>query len=398
MHILCAFGCVYQMYNLNVIYFSYETTTNVRYETQTDTYLPAITVCFFKMTQFRDEYFNKIKFNYSSIRGLVKDSEIFNQDYTIQNQMSMLEDEPKQLIYCVCNRNINNGQGKYENCTEISNFTRYLDGLGYCFTSFLQMNQESDENYKVNHGNNLNNHPIILLIKKSEISLLNMISIKIHSRKQKVNDISSLGSFLMNVNDLDNCNLKYTQTVVKYITKNSCNSDPGSEAKEDCIARCYAKDFIERYQGYPANHLIDLNVNPTMFKGYKFIHKFSTEHDNCRKYCETRIDCLNEYYLTSLHMPKEPGNFTNSFQILVEFPAHPKTIYEVNLKMTFEEYLCLMSSIFSLWFGFSILMFTDFCRLLFKKINNYFQTIIFINRPIILFLPSKKFPINRSFE
>ena len=28
MHILCAFGFVYQMYNLNVIYFSYETTTN----------------------------------------------------------------------------------------------------------------------------------------------------------------------------------------------------------------------------------------------------------------------------------------------------------------------------------------------------------------------------------
>ena len=55
MHILCAFGCVYQMYNLNVIYFSYETTTNVRYETQTDTYLPAITVCYEKRHQIKNE-------------------------------------------------------------------------------------------------------------------------------------------------------------------------------------------------------------------------------------------------------------------------------------------------------------------------------------------------------
>ena len=188
--------------------------------------------------------------------------------------------------------------------------------------------------------------------KKSEINLLNMISIKIHSRKQKVYDISTLGSFLMNVNDLDNCNLKYTQTVVKYKSKNSCNSGPGVEAKEDCIARCYVKNFIEEFQGYPANYLIDLNDDTTMFKDNKFIHNYSTKHGNCRKYCETKIDCLNEYYLTSLHMPKEPGNFTNSFQIVVEFPAHPQTIYEVNLKMSFEEYLCLMSSIFSLWFGF----------------------------------------------
>ena len=49
-----------------------------------------------------------------------------------------------------------------------------------------------------------------------------MISIKLHSRKKKVYDISSLGSFLLNSKDLDKCNLKYTQTVVKYLQQKYC--------------------------------------------------------------------------------------------------------------------------------------------------------------------------------
>ena len=154
------------MFNLNVIYFSYETTTNVRYETQTDTYLPAITVCSIKISQFTDEYFKKISFDYSNLPALIFDLIIFNQNYTIQEQISILEDEPKLLKHCIFNRNLNNEQGKYENCSEISNYTRYFNGMGYCFTIFPQMNQESDENYKVNHNNKLNNHPVVISIKK----------------------------------------------------------------------------------------------------------------------------------------------------------------------------------------------------------------------------------------
>ena len=59
MRILCTIGCVYQMFNLNVIYFSYETITNVRYETQRETYLPAITICYEKLDQFSDNILGK---------------------------------------------------------------------------------------------------------------------------------------------------------------------------------------------------------------------------------------------------------------------------------------------------------------------------------------------------
>ena len=75
MLILCLIGCVYQMFNLNVIYFSYETTTNVRYEAQSEPYLPAITICYDKRFQLTQDEF------YVSKKNLIV---VFTMSFTIQ--------------------------------------------------------------------------------------------------------------------------------------------------------------------------------------------------------------------------------------------------------------------------------------------------------------------------
>ena len=92
----------------------------------------------------------------------------------------------------------------------------------------------------------------------------------------------------------------------------------------------------------------------------------------CEIFCASKTECFTKYFES---FPSFSGGNSNYFDLIVQYPAHPTTIYEISLKVTFEEYLCLMSSIFSLWFGFSILMFTDFCRLLFIKTKFYFQNI-----------------------
>jgi hypothetical protein len=60
--LFCLFGCLYQISKITKIYISYETTTEVKYETESIISLPAITFCTFKGF-FID---NKIGWNYLS--------------------------------------------------------------------------------------------------------------------------------------------------------------------------------------------------------------------------------------------------------------------------------------------------------------------------------------------
>ena len=63
----------------------------------------------------------------------------------------------------------------------------------------------------------------------------------------------------------------------------------------------------------------------------------------------------------------------NSYAVSLSVPTEPLLIYEIQLKLTFEEYLCLMASVVSLWFGFSIIMLTEYLSLMYRKINNYYN-------------------------
>jgi len=59
--------------------------------------------------------------------------------------------------------------------------------------------------------------------------------------------------------------------------------------------------------------------------------------------------------------------------ITIKHSVEPDIYYESNFKMTMEEYLCLVASILSVWFGFSIILFTDFISTMVMKLNAYKQ-------------------------
>ena len=48
-------GCVYQSLRISELYFSYETITNVKYETENTLDLPGITICYNKLIQLKHE-------------------------------------------------------------------------------------------------------------------------------------------------------------------------------------------------------------------------------------------------------------------------------------------------------------------------------------------------------
>ena len=52
------------------------------------------------------------------------------------------------------------------------------------------------------------------------------------------------------------------------------------------------------------------------------------------------------------------GILGQPYWVIIEFPSNPTIVYEISLKTSFEEYLYLIASILSLWFGFSIIRLT----------------------------------------
>ncbi len=52
-------GCLFQIYKISKIYFLYETVTEVRYGSEDNISLPAITVCTSKLFFVKQEYLSK---------------------------------------------------------------------------------------------------------------------------------------------------------------------------------------------------------------------------------------------------------------------------------------------------------------------------------------------------
>jgi len=87
----------------------------------------------------------------------------------------------------------------------------------------------------------------------------------------------------------------------------------------------------------------------------------------CNRKCGDRLECIKYYY--TYDKSKESAKNLDTYTVVFEFPSEPSVIYEISLKMSFEEYLSLTASIISLWFGFSILFFTKYCQNIFMKLN-----------------------------
>lgn len=57
---ICFTGCLLEIYKISEIYFSYETTTDVRFNKETIVSLPAFTICAGKHNIVREEIWQKL--------------------------------------------------------------------------------------------------------------------------------------------------------------------------------------------------------------------------------------------------------------------------------------------------------------------------------------------------
>ena len=164
--------------------------------------------------------------------------------------------------------------------------------------------------------------------------------------------------------------ITYQKTVVKYLFNPKRNPCFVGQTYDSCYAECRIREFINRTETYPGDFLTNEVNSELKISRQKEAIDFVWS-DNCDQFCSQFTDFYIEYFTVN-----SKPNLYNATAI--EVPSHPTTIYEISLKMCFEEYLCLIASILSIWFGFSILIFSKFCEEFYRNLMNRKNINIFL--------------------
>ena len=368
--LFCLLGCVYQIYDMSKIYFSYRTSTNVKYKTNSRIELPGITICYNKLDQLINGQL-KSKLNRKSHDFGQSALDDMNK-LSIKQQLSEFELYPVKLNKCEVLKNYQD----YMPCSEITNLTTSFDKNFFCFSIFGQLSGQSDENFT---------------IRETDISFPQMVKIEVkqdnnhqgyqnkvfmlslHDRKVKNYLLYHKRILMIDNQSADYGFVNYHKIVVKYLFNPLTKPCFERRTHEMCLTECKIDEFVEKMNKYPFYYAIldhdhdNLNISTEKeFVNFQWSGR-------CERMCDHNTECLKEYFVLESKEYKINDKEKN-FHLAINFPTHPTTIYEISLKMSFEEYLCLIASILSLWFGFNVVMVTNLCPMFVFKIKRYFNS------------------------
>ena len=333
----CVLACTYQASKISQMYFSYKTTSNVKFVSGKFEKLLGITLCYSKLFQLKEEYVLET--------GLDKINSL-----SIDEQRVNFHEDIRLMLSCTI---------KYKvNCSQVTDIIGHFDQDLYCFTIFAQLNGEPDERYLVSEDSSVK-----LMISINLLKYQFLVALSFHDRTKPVLSRFVRGNFLLSPKGGLNL-ITYRKTVVKYLFNPS--TDPCFEEKsyDDCQTECQINEFIESTGKHPPINLA--RSNSSLYFANMSEYRLFKWSDRCDRICGRFTDCYKEYYVVK---NGETLTDTGVYQIMIDFPTHPTTIYEISLKMCFEEYLCLIASILSIWFGFSILAVTNKLLVIFQNFN-----------------------------
>jgi hypothetical protein len=150
----------------------------------------------------------------------------------------------------------------------------------------------------------------------------------------------------------------------------------GFSSRTDCIIKCRLKYFRDHYERWPGVYLTENLTNDYMFDAMEVLLANESLDfvlgKSCTKKCGSNTDCLKEtFYLKK----SEEIDLDFNSTVFIFPPNLPSLKFENSPKIQVEEFICFIASIVSLWFGFSIIMLSDVCSLIFtifvKIVNNY---------------------------
>ena len=264
---ICLIACSYQASKISEIYFTYQTTTNVKFETTKVEQLPGLTLCHSKIIQLKGQYVGNTSLDKINSWSIEK-----QRDKFIENMRIMLS--------CTINNKVN--------CSEVTEIIGHFDQELYRFTIFAQLNGEPDEKYVVPEENSFK-----LMISIELLKYANWVVLNFHDRTQPVLSGFVPGNILLRGKDGFDL-ITYRKTVVKYLFNPLNNPCFESQTHEKCLIECQIKEFIENTGKHPPINLA--RSNSSLYFANMSEYELFQWSDRCEKMCGRFTDCYKEYY------------------------------------------------------------------------------------------------------
>lgn len=272
---------------------------------------------------------------------------------TIKEQFDHVDFE-KIFDSCTINSN------KYVDCNKIITKNVFINMDQVCMTLFSQLNGESDDRFIIRDSKV---ESIDIILNEEKLKNVNSMELKLHSRRRINYDYFEIGYQFFEIPSY--IELDYNKIIIQNKAIYSLCDDKSNEY--ECKIQCRIENHIKIEKKYP--YLFSINdKNSNLIFDDKEID-YNIIDKECEAKCKTNLECNKEYYMS---YPRNTGFKAGSILVRLFFPKWI-TIYELNPKLYFQEFLCQFASIISLWFGLTILVATDFLILCMDKFNIYLK-------------------------
>ncbi|KAF7492294.1 hypothetical protein SSS_08620 [Sarcoptes scabiei] len=381
--IVSLFGCIWHLSDVSGIYFAYDTTINVNFEREIMVELPGITICTDVSWTFAKQYADNNTDFLDLLQSTNEESEFEFHDrvwkrlhnLTLSEQLNRATIDSKQFFNsCLIMKPIdfeNVVDDDYVQCDQVSPIYQYITYSKKCFSIGLRLNNESVNRFRIDHDTNLRDNGFPLIQIRLNQRYLHDSVLFIHSRTTPF-----LGFMGGQTNGIHLNNTKYSSYTLSYVKTTTQLLPPpfktlcrryetiGYKTLSHCIVSCKANYFVKEFNGWhpdiPANDDYNLNVyySKIELKENKTLDKFMAER--CLNSCSNRQDCHSEYYSMSVIGQFERRQSTqakneNLHGIYIYLPSGLNTRYEHSPRLHLIEFICYFASVFSLWFGLSII-------------------------------------------
>jgi hypothetical protein len=340
--------------------------------------LPALTICAEKHHFARKNILEKIS-NNDSNSGPQNKTEILNflNKLNIREQFKALlsAEEIFNESCLVLKTNGLKSAEEFVHCQQISPIRMSISFDTTCFTILSQLNGEQNDLYLINR-NKFNS--LYALISIYFPNYVNFIYLFVHSRSETIHSIHEKSHTRITHNESEVLLVDYKKTSVELMKKpysTSCENynQFGYNLRSDCIFECITNNLKKELNLWYSYYLInDSESDLLMTQKTNFGSNLSLEQ-KCEKICGLDNDCVKEYFISE-YIREAWGN--QSFIIVVRPQRYPILSIKHSPKLQFEEFMCYITSIMSLWFGFSVIMLSNVCSLILKKlilVFNYYN-------------------------
>lgn len=346
---ICLIGCVLQIIEVSNIYFSYQSIVNVRFDFNKFIDLPAITLSSRKQNLIDYEY---LKRNFPNQSDYIK---VFNSLNVHQQHLATFS--AKSIIHkCMLFYYGKNTFKMWVPCDQVSRIKYHFTEQYKYYTIFSQYENDTDERF-IKYFDNSNDGQHVFVKIFLNKNLLQSFNIIIHNRKYPPSEGQEK---LIYTRDKSEEHLSITKTTISllpspYITACFDYRQIGYKSRQDCVHNCkhdyYRQHFGRLYEGSIIEASSDEYWNSTLIPRDHLKWMFN----NCTQMCRLE-NCYNEYYSVE-EIPIKATLSAKSETFILSLYAHIN--YDTTCthlpKLQFTEFLIYVGSVFSLWFGISMI-------------------------------------------